>query len=228
MAPTLHFHPLSSSCHKVLIALYELEVPFEARLLNLGDEEQRTSFLALWPTGKMPLLVDEGRVVPETTVIIEYLTQRHAGPGQTLLPQAPEASLEVRLMERLLDFYVMLPMQAIVADRLRAEQDRDPLAAAKARETLAMAYGLLEDRLAERHWAAGADFSMADCGAAPALFYASTLVPFGPGHQRLAAYFERLVQRPSVQRTLREARPFLRFYPFAENIPQRFLQAQED
>lgn len=222
MALTLHHHPLSSHCHKVLIALYELDIPFEGRFLNLGDAGERARFLALWPTGKMPLLEDDGQVVPETTIIIEHLVLHHARGPQTLIPADPRAALEVRLMERLLDLYVMLPMQAIVADHLRAEADRDPLAVAQARATLATAYGLLEQRLAGRDWMAGDTFSMADCTAAPALFYASTLVPFGDGQQRLAAYFDRVVARPSVVRVLVEARPYFRFYPFSERLPRRF------
>lgn len=224
MGLRLHFHPLSSCCHKALIALYELGVPFEGRLLDLGDAQQRSDFLALWPTGKMPLLQDGDRVVPETSIIIEYLAQHHAPPGgQQLLPADPVAALEVRLMDRLLDLYVMTPMQAIVGDRLRPETDRDPTGVAKARATLATAYGLLEQRLEDRDWIAGAHFSMADCAAAPALFYASTLVALPAGHARLAAYFERLLARPSVARTLEEARPFFRFYPYREALPARFL-----
>lgn len=226
MALSLHFHPLSSHCHKVLIALYELALPFEPRPLNLGDPQQRSAFLALWPTGKMPLLVDGARVVPETTIIIEYLTQHHAPAGQTLLPADADAALEVRLMDRLVDLYVMHPMQAIVADRLRAEADRDPIAVAKARETLSMAYGLLEQRLGDRAWLAGPQFSMADCVAAPSLFYSTTLVPFAPEHARLAAYYERLLARPSVARVLDEARPFFQYYPFREALPARFYKPE--
>jgi glutathione S-transferase len=224
MALRLYFHPLSSSCHKVLIALYELATPFEPHFLNLGDDTERANFLALWPTGKMPLLLDGERVVPETSNIIEHLARQHAPAGQTLLPADPEAAQEVRLMDRLLDLYVMLPMQAIVADKIRAEGDRDVLAVDKARATLAMAYGLLEQRLAGREWMAGPHFSMADCAAAPALFYALTLLPLPAGHPRLAAYFERLLLRPSFARTLDEARPYFNFYPYREAIPARFMQ----
>ena len=224
MSLRLYFHPLSSCCQKVLVALYELGIPFDGRFLDLGDAEQRSSFLALWPTGKMPLLQDDDRVVPETSIIIEYLAQHHAPSGQSLLPIDPDAALEVRLMDRLLDLYVMTPMQAIVAHRLRDEQDRDPIAVDKARATLAIAYDLLEQRLAGRPWIAGEQFSMADCAAAPSLFYASTLVPLPAPHRRLGAYFERLLQRPSVVRTLDEARPYFAFYPFREALPARFLQ----
>ena len=222
MALTLHFHPLSSFCQKVLIALYELELPFDARLLDLGDAAARAAFLALWPTGKMPLLVDDGRVVPETTVIIEYLDRRHPGP-RPLLPADADACLEVRLWDRLFDLYVMLPMQAVVGDRLRPEAQRDALAVSAARATLARSYDMIEQHMAERPWVAGEDFSMADCAAAPALFYAATVAPFPPGHARLAGYFERLVARPSVARTLAEARPYFKFYPLKEAIPARFL-----
>ncbi len=227
MALQLYFHPLSSHCHKVLIALYDTAIAFEPHQLNLGDEKERSDFIALWPTGKMPLLIDEGRVVPETSIIMEYLAQHHAPAGQTLLPTDAEAALEVRLMDRLVDLYVMTPMQAIVADRLRAEADRDAMTVEKARATLAMAYGLLEQKLEGRAWMAGAQFTMADCTAAPSLFYAITLLPLGPEHSRLAAYFERLLTRPSVARTLEEAKPFFKYYPYREALAARFMPAGE-
>lgn len=222
MSLSLHYHPLSSFCHKVLIALYELDVPFVPRFLDLGNAQRRADFLALWPTGKMPLLQDGEQVIPETSIIIEHLATHHAGAGQTLLPTEASAALEVRLMDRLSDLYVMLPMQAIVADRLREEADRDPISVGKARDTLAMAYGLLDERLAGRSWLAGDAFTLADCAAAPALFYATTLVPLQEAHQRLAAYIKQLMARPSVARTLDEARPYFRFYPYREALPAEY------
>jgi glutathione S-transferase len=226
MALVLHYHPLSSFCHKVLIALYELELPFEARLLNLGDPAAVEAYRKLWPTAKMPLLEDDGRVVPETSIIIEHLARR-VGDTQQLLPLDDlQASLDVRLWDRLFDHYVMHPMQAIVADRIRAEAERDPLAVRQAREKLAMAYGLIEQRLADgRTWIAGDAFTMADCAAAPSLFYAETLVPFPADRTRLAAYYERLLHRPSVARTLEEAKPFFQYYPYREALPDRFRNA---
>lgn len=227
MALTLHFHPLSSCCWKVLIALYEMNIPFEPHVLDLGDAAQRERFLALWPTGKMPLLVDGGDAIPETSIIIEHLSRHHADADRSLLPADAGASLEVRLMDRLIDLYVMAPMQAIVADRLRAEQDRDTIAVTKAKETLAMAYGLLERKLEGRTWMAHENFSLADCAAAPALFYAATLVPLAAAHPRLGRYLDRVLDRPSVARVLHEARPYLRFYPFREALPARFLDPVE-
>lgn len=224
MALTLHYHPLSSYCHKVLIALYELELTFDGRLLDLGDPAAREAFLKLWPTGKMPLLIDDGDVVPETSIIIEHLELQCPG-HRRLLPAESGASLEVRLWDRMFDLYVMTPMQAIVADRLRAEADRDPVAVASAIRTLSMAYDLIEQRMAKRTWVGGDEFSMADCAAAPSLFYAATVAPFPESHVHLAAYFARLLHRPSVARTLEEAKPYFRFYPFREALPARFLES---
>jgi len=222
MSLSLHYHPLSSYCHKALIDLYELDVPFVPRFLDLGNAQRRADFLALWPTGKMPLLQDGDTIIPETSIIIEHLALHHASPAQTLVPREATAALEVRLMDRLSDLYVMLPMQTIVADRLREEEDRDAIAVGKARDTIAMAYGLIDQRLQGRQWLAGDQFSMADCAAAPALFYAATLVPFGADQQRLSAYYRQLLQRPSVARTLEEARPYFRFYPYRASLPEAY------
>jgi glutathione S-transferase len=223
MRYVLHHHPLSSYCQKVRIACYELGVDFEPRHVDLGNPQERAAFLALWPTGKIPLLVADGRVVPETSIMIEFLQQHHAG-AQPLLPREAQARLEVRLWDRLCDQYVMAPMMAIVANELRPAAQRDPLAVEASLATLRMAYAMLERQLAGREWLAGSGFSMADCAAAPALFYAATLCPFPPECAGLAAYFERLVARASVRRAWAEAQPFFSNYPFYDRIPGRFLQ----
>lgn len=222
MALALHYHPLSSYCHKVLIALYEMDLAFERHLLDLADPAVRDAFLRLWPTGKMPVLVDAGEVVPESSIIIEHLQQRHAGRAR-LIPADPQAALEVRLWDRLFDQYVMTPMQAIVADRLRPAAQRDAAAVARGEAALAASYEMIDRHVGPgRTWAAGGGFSMADCAATPALFYAATLVPLPPRLPHLCAYFERLLARPSVARTLEEARPYLRFYPAREGLAPRF------
>ena len=220
MSLVLHFHPLSSYCHKVLIGLYERGTPFEARVLDLSQTAEE--FAALWPTAKIPLLVDGDRAVPETSIQLEYLDAHY--PGPSMLPAEPEARLEARLWDRLLDQYVMTPMQKIVADRMRAGDEKDPRGVENARDMLQMAYGLIEGHMAGRSWAAGADFSLADCAAAPALFYAGIVEPWGEERRELGAYFERLVARPSVARTLAEARPFFDYFPYRELMPARFLE----
>lgn len=224
----LHYHPLSSCCQKLLIAVDEMGIAAEKRLLNLGDPVQRTAFLALWPTGKMPLLVDRGRPVAETSIIIEHLQRHHARPGAMLIPPDLDAALEVRLWDRLFDLYVMTPMQALTANLLRPESERDTVGVDRDRAALSSAYTWIDRHLEGRTWAAGGDFSMADCAAAPALFYAVTHVPMAAQHTRLAAYFECLLARPSVARTIDEARPFFQFYPGRSGLQRRFLDPQSE
>jgi glutathione S-transferase len=224
MALTLYYHPLSSFCHKVLVALYENATPFTAKIVDLADETSRAGLLALWPGGKFPVLHDEGRdqTVPETTIIIEYLDRHYPGP-RALLPTAESQRLEARLWDRIFDLYVQVPMQKIVADRLRPDGERDPRGVTDATAALGIAYGMIEQRMAGRTWVAGEDFSIADCAAAPALFYAGIVAPFAATHPQVAAYFERLVARPSFRRVLAEARPYFRFFPFKDAVPARFL-----
>lgn len=217
MSLTLHYHPLSSCCWKTLIALYELGTPFEPALVNLGDPAARAAYAALWPTAKIPLLQDGERVVPETSLQIEYLDRGHGA----LLPVASQ--FDVRLWDRVFDHYVMIPMQRFIDQQRRPEGERDAATQDACRATLAMAYGLIDARLPGRGWAVGDGFTLADCAAAPSLFYATTIVPIPAGHGRLAAYFERLMARPSVQRVIREARPFFHWYPLQAALPARFL-----
>ena len=224
-ALTLHYHPLSSYCHKVLIAVDVLGIDIDKRLLNLADPAERAAYLALIPTGKMPLLVDQGRAVPETSIIIEYLQRHHASPGRILVPPDPDAALEVRLWDRLFDLYVMTPMQACTADLLRPEGDRD--GAKKAREALSSAYAFIDPHLEGRTWVSGDAFSMADCAAAPALFYAVTYVPLAPQHVHLEAYFGRLMDHPSVALTIDQARPYFKFYPGREGLSRRFFDPMD-
>jgi glutathione S-transferase len=224
MSLTLHYHPLSSFCHKVLIALYEQGVTFTPKLVNLGDPDERASHLAMWPVGKIPVLRDErlNRTIPETTIIIEYVDQQYANLTR-LFPSDSDRALEARLWDRFFDLYVSVPVQKIVIDRLRGAGAQDAAGVADARATLATAYDMLERQLTHRTWAIGESFTVADCAAAPALFYSNTLHSFEQSHPKLAAYFERLVARPSVHRTFVEARPYFQNYPYREQIPARFL-----
>lgn len=211
----LYYHPLSSYCWKVLIPLYENATPFTPRLLG-ESEAGAEEWMALWPIGRFPVLRDEarGRTVAEASIIIEYL-DRHASGSFRAIPGNADAALEVRLMDRLFDNYVMGPMQAIVADRLRPEEARDPHGVAQSRQMLLRAYALLEGRIEGRTWAAGEDFSLADCAAAPALFYADKVEPMRAGHPILAAYLDRLEARESFARVLAEKAPYWSMFPYA-------------
>lgn len=222
MALILHSHPLSSYCMKVLIALYEAGTPFTAEMVNLGDPEAKAAYAALWPTCKIPLLQDGARIVPETSLQIEYLDEHHPG-ARPLLPKDAWQRLDARLWDRVSDLYVMNPMMRLVDDRMRPAEERDPRAVKEAQGVLTTAYGMIDRNMAGKTWAAGDDFSIADCAAAPALFYAGIVFPFPAAHENLAAYFERLLARPSVARALKEARPFFQYFPFRDAMPRRFL-----
>lgn len=227
MSLILYSHPLAAYCWKALIALYEKDIPFEARMVNLGDPDARAAFEALWPTAKIPLLEDDGRVVPETSIMIEYLDHKH--PGRALmLPGTPDAQLEVRLWDRVFDTYVMDPMQRFVAQHLRPEAERDARELENARRALASAYALIDIRIGARSWAAGEIFTLADCAAAPSLFYATTIEPFAAEQRRLNAYFERLMARPSVARTIKEAGPFFQYYPLRHALPAQYRPEDGD
>src|SRR5690606_2490891 len=214
MSLTLYFHPLSSFCHKVLIALYETETPFEPHIVDLQDETSRSDFQKIWPIGRFPVLRDAARdlTLPESSIIIEYLAQHH--PGRTrLLPADADVARETRLRDRFFDLYVQVPMQKIVGDRLRPAGRKDPHGVEEARRLLGTALDLIEQDMAARTWAVGDAFTMADCAAAPALFYADQVMPFGDSHRHVAAYLTRLMERPSYARVLEEAKPYFGLFP---------------
>jgi glutathione S-transferase len=216
MSLILHYHPLASFCWKALVALYENDTQFTPLVVDLSDERSRTAFFAIWPMGKFPVLEDEGRIVPESSIIIEYLALHHPGPV-TLVPSDPEEALAVRLADRFLDGYLHAPMQKIVGDRLRRETERDPLGVAEARATIRTAYDLLERNMEGRTWAAADYFTLADCAAFPALFYGNKVEAIGNGRPNVAGYLDRLVQRPSVSRVLEEAAPYFRLFPASDS-----------
>ena len=214
MALKLHFHPLASYCHKVLIALYENDTPFTPNMVDLSNEGERAALLKMWPTGKFPVLRDaaRGQTVPESTVIIEYLDRYY--PGATrFIPADAGRAWQTRLSDRFYDHYVHEPMQKIVGDRLRGEGKKDPHGVEEARARLRTSYGMIESEMATRRWAAGEEFSLADCAAAPSLFFANEVMPFGDDHPNVAAYLERLKARPSYARVLKEAEPYFAMFP---------------
>lgn len=214
MSLTLHYHPLSSFCHKVLIALYEKEVAFKPHLVDLGNTEQRDAFRRLWPIGKFPVLVDDsrGETTPESTIIIEYLEQHYPGATE-LLPKDQELALRTRLLDRWIDLYIHLSMQKIVGDRLRPADSHDLHGVAEAFATLRMGLDILESQMQDRTWANGSGFSLADCAAAPPLFYANKVMPLVSHYPNVAAYLERLMQRPAYARVLVEAQPYMHLFP---------------
>lgn len=210
MTLALYGHPFSSYTQKALIALYENDTAFQFR--SLEDELAKSEWRALWPIGRMPLLLDDGRSVMEASVIVEYLDIHYPGPTR-LLPREAGEAIEVRFMDRFFDNYVMTPMQKFVFDRLRPEENRDPFGVAEARRALDTAYGWLNERMRTREWAAGEEFSLADCAAAPALFYADWAHPIDDALTHVKAYRSRLLARPSFARAVDEARPYRAYFP---------------
>lgn len=208
----LYAHPFSSYCQKVLIALYENHTPFEWRQLGPDNATAAAEHAALWPLKRMPLLVDGDRTVPESSIIIEYLDLHHPGAVR-MLPQDAEAALEVRLLDHFFDNYVMTPMQKIVLDSMRSEAHHDPQGTAEAGAMLDSAYRWLDERMTGRQWAVADGFSLADCAAAPALFYADWVQPIDAAFTQLRAYRQRLLARPSFARVVEEARPYRALFP---------------
>ena len=210
MSLKLYAHPLSSYCQKVLTALYENGTPFSYR--RVDDPQAGAEFAALWPIKRMPLLVDGDRTVVESTIIVEYLDLHFPGPAP-LVPKDPRAALEARTMDRVFDNYVMTPMQRIVFDAIRPAESRDPYGVAEARKLLDTSYAWLDAKLASRTWAAGDSFGLADCAAAPSMFYADWTHAIPAELKNLHAYRRRLLARPSFARAVDEGRPFRKFFP---------------
>ena len=210
MTIELFAHPFSSYCQKALIAFYENDIPFTYRMLE--DPGVSEELAALWPMKRFPALRENGRVVLETSTIIEYLQVHHSGPVK-LIPEDPDLAVEVRMMDRVFDNYVMTPQGKFVYDSLRPVESRDPYGVEDARKMLDTSYAWLDRHMQERTWAAGETFTLADCAAAPSLFYADWTYRIPAQYGNLLAYRARLLQRPSFARAVDEARRFRHYFP---------------
>ena len=214
MTLKLYFHPLSSFCQKALIALYENGTPFEPIIVDLFNEASAAAFKKIWPIGKFPVLRDEARdrTVPESSIIIEYLAQHYPGKTQ-LVPADAELARQTRLRDRFFDLYMNVPLGKVVTDKLRPAGKNDPYGVEEAKKLLQTALGMIDQDMAAKTWVMGDGFTMADCAAAPPLFYANMVVPFGATHKNAARYLGRLMERPSFARAVEEAQPYLKLMP---------------
>jgi glutathione S-transferase len=212
MSLIVYGHPFSSYTQKALVALYENDMPFEFRVISPAHPENAKEWITHWPLRQFPLLVDGGRDVAESSIIIEYLQLAHPGPVR-LVPADAMAALEVRFMDRFFDLHVMTAIMHGVLGAMTGDPVKREEGVAKSIEKLAMAYGWLETRLAGKTWATGDDFTMADCAAAPSLFYADWVHRIGEAFPVLRAYRARLLARPSVARAVDEARPYRSLFP---------------
>ncbi|MBS0379915.1 MAG: glutathione S-transferase family protein [Proteobacteria bacterium] len=211
MSLELYGHLFSSYTQKVLIALYENRTPFEFRALG-PDSPHAAEWLKRWPLRKFPLLVDGERDLAETSIIIEYLHLKHPGPVR-LLPSDPMAALKVRFLDRFFDLHVMNAAQYAVDGALTRDPQRRQEGVAQSAKKLDLAYAWLEEELAGRTWAAGEEFTLADCAAAPALFYADWVHPIPASHAVVRGYRTRLLKRPSFARAVDDARPYRPLFP---------------
>jgi glutathione S-transferase len=212
MTLVLYGHPFSSYTHKALIALYENGLSFEFKIIGPEAPENYDRLKRAWPLAKFPMLEEGGTNVFEATSIIEYLHAKHPGPIR-LIPNDSDAAIEARMLDRVFDNYVMTPMNAFVREALRRPEDRHPSSVAEARTQLDTIYAWLNERMASREWAIGDAFTIADCAAAPSLFYADWAHPIAPAHSHLRSYRQRLLARPSYDRANNEARPYRHYFP---------------
>jgi glutathione S-transferase len=212
MPRTLYGHPFSSYTEKVLLALDELGLELEFKRLGPDTPEAVAEFEAVSPMRRMPVLVDHGQAVFESSIIIEHLALSNPNSAR-LIPEDPKAALEVRLMDRFFDNYVMTPMLRLAFNESRPSEQRDPHGADEARALIDTAYGWLDGVMAQRTWAAGGDFSLADCCAAPALLFAHWAQPIGAGLAHVHGYRDRLLRRPSFARIVEAARPYRQYFP---------------
>jgi glutathione S-transferase len=209
---TFYGHPFSSYCQKALIALYANDTPFDFRILGLEDPAAGEELAMLWPLKRFPVLVDRDRTIIESRIIIEHLMLQHPGPVR-LIPADPAEALQVRFLDRFFDNYVMTPQQKLVFDAIRQEGERDARGCADARAMLETAYAWLETHMQGREWAAGNAFSLADCAAAPALFYADWSHAIDDRFPVVKAYRARLNARPSFAKAIDGGRPYREFFP---------------
>ncbi|CAN5396828.1 glutathione S-transferase family protein [soil metagenome] len=218
MSLTLYYHPLSSYCWKALIALYENGTSFTPFQVDMDNPAAQAALKAAWPMERFPVLRDDARGVtlPETSAIIEYLAIHYPGPFVPI-PADVDASIEARVMDRLFDNYVMTPMGTVVFNRIRPEGSYDAYGVDQAKAALTRVYAMLEARIAGRAWAAGDTFTLADCAAAPSLWYADKIVPFRGDYPVLGEYLARLEAQPSFARVLAEAAPYLAMFPGEES-----------
>jgi glutathione S-transferase len=214
MSLKLYYHPLSSFCHKALIALYENVIPFEPVLVDLGDQASSAPLRSLWPMAKFPVLRDEKHkaTVAEATVVIEYLDTHYRGATR-FVPDDADLAWQTRMWDRFYDLYIHVQMQKIVGDRLRPAGAADAFGVEQAKATIRQAYGMVDRGMEAKTWAMGDAYSLVDCAASPALFYASAILPFDAEQRNLRQYFERLMARPSYARVLQEAQPYFDKFP---------------
>jgi glutathione S-transferase len=202
----LYYNPLSTYCQKVMIAFNEKGIAYEPHVVDLMSAEGRASYEEINPFGKVPFFKpSEDWQVPESTSIIEYLEDKFPNTPRLIPAGGGDAARQVRFMDRMADLYLNEPIVELQFQKIgfRA-QDNDR--AARARKFVSISYGYYDKRLAKQPWLCGESFTMADCAAIPALYYAQAVMPFD-AHSNIVAYWERARKRPSYAKVKAEFEP---------------------
>lgn len=208
---TFYGHPFSSYTWKALIALYEKDIDFDYRILEPDRPQHGDELKAHWPVGQFPLIVHDGTPWFEASIIIEYLDR--LVPEPRMIPEDPDAALKVRLLDRVFDNHVMGRMQAVVADAIRGPENHMPMIVDQSKAALETVYGWLDKELAGGGWATPHGFTLADCAAAPSLFYADWVHEIDAKYENLRGYRARLLAHPSISRCVEGARPYRAYFP---------------
>lgn len=204
----LYFSYPSPYCQKVLIALYEKKIAFVGKLVNLADPADKAEYQAIYPLGKVPLLcTDDNKLVPESSIIIEFLDQ--VEPAHRLIPLETDHARNVRLWDRLADQYLCASVMNMLMESRKPTAQQNAADIERWSRTLGTMYRMIDDQLARFPYLAGMEFSMADCAALPGLYYSSQFASL-KGFPRLSSYFESLMLRASVMRVVDDAAPYIK------------------
>lgn len=200
----LYYNPVSTYCHKVMIALNEKGIAFRPELVNLGSPDARAAYEHINPLGKVPFLKpSEDWQVPESTSIIEYIEDKFPGTPRLIPEGGGDAARQVRFMDRMSDLYYNDPLVELLFQQVGL-RPANAEGAARARRYVALTYGHWNERLARHEWLCGERVTMADCAAIPAMLYAREVAPFD-GYARVQDYWERACKLPSYTRVRTEA-----------------------
>jgi glutathione S-transferase len=205
-AMKLYYNPLSTYSQKVMIAFHEKGIAYQPEIVDLMSPEGRAAYEKVNPIGKVPFLKpSEDWMVPESTSIIEYLEDTFPDSPRLIPVAGGEAARQVRFMDRMADLYLNDPVVELLFQKFGLRK-QDEERAARSRKFIAISYEHFNRRLGTQTWICAENFSMADCAAIPALFYAQVVAPFD-SHPNVVAYWRRAQQRPSYVKVKAEFEP---------------------
>ena len=202
----LYYHPLSTYCQKVLVAIHEKGARYKPHIVDLMNPESRDEYRELYPMGKVPLIVlNHGPLIPESSIIIEYLDGLG---GPRMISTDPDVARKTRFKDRFIDLYLSDSVGTLFFENRKPAEAQDAQKIETSRYRIKAAYDFLEYEISDQTWANGEDFSMSDCAAAAALLYAPDVAPYDD-YPSISSYAERLSARDSVRQAREEAAPYI-------------------